>query len=354
MKFLIAGYTGLGNFILKTPLIRAIHNQFPDSSVDILYGTSWGAENVLAGSGLVRKNIWCGLTSTLITKVKALIEIRNERYDVIILPFDSTPTFLRLFLPFLGATHVVSHLPPLVSPASRFRAALRLVSVNYKYLLPVPAGRHEIDLNLDLLGCLISGPVDFDRGTFVNWTKSDISHFGAGENYVVIQPSARNGVPSPKVWDPDNFVHLIEWLTHEYRTLKIVLVGDRGDAGAIANSFLSEDRIVNLMGNTSFNDLCNVIIRAKLVIAHDSGVMHVADALRRPLVALYGPTDHTRTMPLRPDSFVLHSKNNCWAKMYNFQTSENKLSIIYPKYYCMSGISVADVINIVIRILEYK
>ena len=71
--------------------------------------------------------------------------------------------------------------------------------------------------------------------------------------------------------------------------------------------------------------------------------MHLADALSRPLVALYGPTDHTRTAPLRSSSCILYSKNDCFAKMYGWQYSETELSSHYPDYYCMNCITVDQV-----------
>jgi ADP-heptose:LPS heptosyltransferase len=56
------------------------------------------------------------------------------------------------------------------------------------------------------------------------------------------------------------------------------------------------------------------------MIPYDNvGVMHVANALQNPLLAFYGPTDYMRTAPLSTNSHLLHSRNECWAKMYNFK-----------------------------------
>ena len=95
---------------------------------------------------------------------------------------------------------------------------------------------------------------------------------------------------------------------------------------------------------TNFNQLCNVINDSKVVISHDSGVMHLANALQRPLIALYGPTDFTRTAPLNSASHIIQSRNECWARMYSFRESEDDLANQYEDYYCMSSISVDSVL----------
>jgi heptosyltransferase-2 len=44
----------------------------------------------------------------------------------------------------------------------------------------------------------------------------------------------------------------------------------------------------------------------QLVIANDSGAMHVASAVGRPVVAVFGPTDESATAPLGPHTIVKH------------------------------------------------
>ena len=50
MNVLILAYTGLGNFILKTPFISSLKMIYPNIEIDIVCGLPYGVENVLSKS----------------------------------------------------------------------------------------------------------------------------------------------------------------------------------------------------------------------------------------------------------------------------------------------------------------
>ena len=61
---------------------------------------------------------------------------------------------------------------------------------------------------------------------------------------------------------------------------------------------------VDLTGETSLSELAALIDRAAICIAHDSGPMHLAVALGRPVVALFGPSDEVWAGPYHRDNAV--------------------------------------------------
>ena len=72
MKILISSYTGLGNFILKTPLIQAAHKEYQGCQIDLIFGYPWGAENILKGSELVNKQYWLPPQFSMLKKIKSV------------------------------------------------------------------------------------------------------------------------------------------------------------------------------------------------------------------------------------------------------------------------------------------
>lgn len=349
MKFLISSYTGLGNFILKTPMIRAIHEYFPNAEIDLICGSPWGAEKVLGNSRWINQIHWCAPDSSIFKKINLFLNIRAKSYDVLLCPFDSTPRFLRMFACFLKIKKVIFHIS--LNNKRNLRISFSALFRPFTTFVPVVIGRHESDLNLDLLEPLLEKPTDRNLQTFVNWEHESLP-FNLPENFIVIQLGACNGAPTPKTWDPKNFIEIINRWRDDHPGNQFVLVGDQGDARILDSVEIPQNGIFNLLGKTTFNQLCNVLNQAKLIIAHDSGVMHVANALQKPLLALYGPTDYTRTAPLSINSHMIHSRNECWAKMYAFRESESKLANYYKDYYCMSGILCEDVIIEIEQIIK--
>src|SRR5262249_24091552 len=61
----------------------------------------------------------------------------------------------------------------------------------------------------------------------------------------------------------------------------------------------------DLAGQTSLRELVALIRRAAICVTNDSGAMHLAVALGRPVVSVFGPTDPRRIGPYgRPDAAV--------------------------------------------------
>ena len=125
----------------------------------------------------------------------------------------------------------------------------------------------------------------------------------SGRRLVGMAPGAAYG--EAKQWAPDRMAALATRLV-EADEATVVLVGaphDREAARAIESWLRTHAphvtrRVVDLTGRTSLGALIGLIARMAVFISNDSGAMHVAAALGRPVVAIFGPTDERRTRPL--------------------------------------------------------
>jgi heptosyltransferase-2 len=136
-----------------------------------------------------------------------------------------------------------------------------------------------------------------------------------GRPLVGVAPGAAYG--EAKQWPPDRLAAVAARLIAEHG-VAVVAVGaqhDRDAARAI-ESWLrlhapgALGRFLDLTGRTSVGVLIGLIARMAAFIPNDSGAMHVAAALGRPVVALFGPTDERRTRPLG-DATVLTASVFC-------------------------------------------
>ena len=216
-------------------------------------------------------------------------------------------------------------------------------------LVPLRQNVHETELNLDLVRAFTGKKITNAPASFVEFLADDerLEHqLPLNQRYICLQLSASNGQPTPKVWPLDRFVDLALRLLDFDPEMNIVLLGDSRDLERVGeNELLSNPRIFNLLGRTSLFSLAEIVKNARCVVVHDSGIMHLADALKTPLIALYGPTDHTRTRPLGVNSTVIFSDHESRGIMARVELSEPELAELYPDHVCMSDITIDNVFN---------
>jgi heptosyltransferase II len=112
---------------------------------------------------------------------------------------------------------------------------------------------------------------------------STCKKFQVQQPYAVLCPGAEYG--PAKRWP--YFADLAQRLP-----IPVVLLGSRNDAAAAAG-IAGKD----LVGMTTLDEAIDLIAGAEYVITNDSGLMHVAAALGRPLVALFGSSSPEKTPP---------------------------------------------------------
>lgn len=91
-------------------------------------------------------------------------------------------------------------------------------------------------------------------------------------------------------WPPDRWARTVHRLIADGH--RIVLTGNRAErplVAAVADE-VGPDRIVDLAGRTSIEDLTALVADSRLVLSADTGIAHLATAYRRPSVVLFGPT----------------------------------------------------------------
>ncbi len=121
--------------------------------------------------------------------------------------------------------------------------------------------------------------------------------FGIEGRYAVFCPGAEYG--PAKRWP--YFRELAEKLT-----MPVVLLGSANDRAAAADI-----RGKNLVSQTTLDEAIRIIAGAALVVSNDSGLMHVAAALGRPQVALFGSSSPQHTPPASSKARVLWLHLEC-------------------------------------------
>ncbi len=112
-----------------------------------------------------------------------------------------------------------------------------------------------------------------------------------------------------KRWPAAHFAALARALADAGRA--VWLVGGPGDAAIGAEVAALAPAAIDLTGRTTLGEAIDLIAAAAAVVTNDSGLMHVAAALDRPIVALYGSTSPAFTPPLSERAVILSEDLEC-------------------------------------------
>ena len=157
---------------------------------------------------------------------------------------------------------------------------------------------HAVDWYLEVLPCL-GVPVHHDftwipERPVVAAAVREKWNLG-GERWIAFQPGARW---ENKRWPVEHFAQVAQACARDFPNARFAILGSAGERGlgeTIAGAV--PGRCLNLAGGLSLPEMIEWLRLCEVLVSNDTGPMHVAAALGKPVVALFGPTEPRRTGP---------------------------------------------------------
>ena len=165
-----------------------------------------------------------------------------------------------------------------------------------------------------------------------------------GAPMVALLPGARW---ENKQWPAQYFRELVSELRARHDGLRFTILGGKADA-SLAQTIITDatDACLDLTGRTSLPQMIEVLRTCSAVVTNDTGPMHVAAALRKPVIGIFGPTNPARTGPYGQVKQALQRKDlPCVPCMKSVCTYRDPMA-------CLRGISVGQVAEEVLRRLN--
>lgn len=129
-----------------------------------------------------------------------------------------------------------------------------------------------------------------------------------GRRVVALFPGAEFG--SAKQWPADHYATIARYYIDN--GFDVWLFGSLKDAETCEKiNSKTQNRCANLAGKTTLVEATQLISLIELAISNDSGLMHIAAALNKPLVSIYGSTDPNFTPPMHGLSQVVRLNLSC-------------------------------------------
>ena len=217
----------------------------------------------------------------------------------------------------------------------------------YTHHIPVPTlDLHAVDryLNVGPILGLDGEPADFSfpiPQSAVSRIDALLHEHGAGRAEIAVM--APGTIWETKHWGSDKFAKVAEHFLS--KGLAVILIGSQRERVVCEEVAALAPGVIDLAGMTALSELAALICRSEISITNDSGPMHLAVALNRPVVSIFGPTDPVWIGPYGRAEAVLHADLEC-SPCYL-----RKLKYCHHGHACMGGVSALGVIERGERIL---
>ncbi|HXJ77036.1 MAG TPA: glycosyltransferase family 9 protein, partial [Candidatus Dormibacteraeota bacterium] len=147
-----------------------------------------------------------------------------------------------------------------------------------------------------------------------------------GERWVALQPGARW---ENKRWPVEHFAAAAKMCAREFPDTRFAILGSAGEREL--GEFIARavpGRCLNLAGGVSLPEMIEWLRLCEVMVSNDTGPMHVAAALGKPVVALFGPTEPRRTGPYGQIERALQFRAPCVPCMKSECASDNWLECL--------------------------
>lgn len=262
-KILIIRFNAIGDIILTTPVIRAIHHQIKQAEIHILVNQKY--QNVLANNPYISK-----IHTYSNNKNQVVEQLKTEQFNFV------------LDLQNTRKSHKICH--QLNLPHSSFNK-LKIKKLIYTRLkintLPL---NHIVDRYFDAAKPLLivndGRGLDFNIPETEKFNTDNLPIFFE-DGFIAILLDADKGTKKIPI---NKLMEIIPMLLKP-----VVLIGDK-NSSAIGDELVNRlgDRVYNICGQLSVNQYASLIDQSLCVLTGDNDYMQVAAALRKPICSLWG------------------------------------------------------------------
>ena len=293
-RILILRLSSIGDILLSSFFIRQVAKTFPKSKIDFVIKEQFG--------DLVKFNP--NLDQVYYVQPEKgyaqLYQLRNElksnKYNLV---FDLHNNLRTRFL----LTGLSKSKKRKINKDKIIRALLVRFKINgYKEIKSIPiryleTGK-EVGINDDMNGLELF----WDNQTEEKLIKE--YPFLENDRYIALAPGAAHYT---KKWPIEYFMELVDIIT-EKRNERLVILGGLTDVDDGMELELN-DRVINLTGKLSLLESAIAIKNAKVLVSNDSGVMHMATAVKTPVLAIFGSTvEELGFFPFRSKHCVIQNE----------------------------------------------
>lgn len=283
----------IGDAVMATPLLEILKNRYPE--VEIIACAPSHILELFQGLPFFNKTVSIRSRSDVVSSIESL----------------KADTGLLLTGSFSSAYHFWKAKIP-----NRIGFSCHLRSLFLTKAIAIPHTGHDVQKYLKLLTAFSNDPISESTPLHLAILPEEKEAFARRLADIGISPSHKVLVVNPgaaygeaKCWPKEYFKTVITHLSAN-PSLRIIITGNTAQKKLADELTKGTPHVYSFAGNTTIRELMALIERADCLLTNDSGPMHIAAALKTPLIALFGSTNPKRTAPWNVGK-VLYKEVSC-------------------------------------------
>lgn len=297
-KFLVIAPAWLGDIIMSQSLFKLLKLHNPDCQIDVL-APKWCFE-ILARMPEVNNKFVLPIGHgelKLLLRYKLGRQLKAEKYhEAIILPNSYKSALIPYFAKIPIRTGWLGEL--------RYGVLTHYQRLN-KELLPRIVDRYSAlgnNFNVPQQACIPHLTTEHNQELLLN----DYS-ITVNKPILILCPGSAYG--PAKRWPIEYYAKLADLMLP---TMDVWIMGSGADVDIASNiNTLTDNRCYNLTGKTTLPVAVDFMALATAVVSNDSGLLHMAAALGKPTIGIYGSTSEQVAPPLQSQSRAIFTNVDC-------------------------------------------
>lgn len=282
--FLIVSTTALGDTLWATPALRALRQTYPNSTIHALVSPT--GREVLAHNPYVNE-LFVVKSPALRSLISLYSHLKKQPYSHIFI-FHTSQRPVLPFAAMLGASHIIGSqginkgLDNLLTSAHP--RELKTHEIQRRCNLVAEAGVHCSSYDMDLF---LHADDEAKAGA---WLES--LALPSDAPLIALHPGAKDPF---RRWPASHFIALGKRLT-AHLGCKLFVTGVPSEQ-ALVEEIASQIEGAIPVTHLSLRPFAALVKKLRLIVTNDTGPMHIALAMKTPIVSLFAPSDPTRFGP---------------------------------------------------------
>lgn len=361
-RILVIQVGGIGDIIRMFPSLISLSKEFPAASIYTL--TQFG-DNILSflpnHSEIISGNIIFepkGKHRSIMNKLALAMSLRNESFHLIF-----SPNYGLGMIEFSIIAYIIG---------APYRIGYNYNGAGFLYTSKIEL-REDIPIMLQHLNLLTNSGIKASLGEGEEWfrvsdadmsfAKTFLNRYktSTGDLLIAIAPVTiadrdykspmhRHSLVDYRAWSEDRFIELINNIIYPHKA-RVVILGDKIPNGHLSEYLKSSNNpnLINTIGMTTIGQSAALIKQSDIFIGNDSGLLHIAVALKKRCIGIFGSTSPIQVIPSADYFIPLWKGLECSPCFIHEPIPDFKCE---RNIECLRTITVEDVMNAIISLLQ--